>query len=139
MARLPINIEQYLFSESTRQYAPLRPMIAAYTRTNDYDGELCELFILSLANCFGFDGYRKTPVTFDSGNIATNAHNIPGAMKRLISHVPVCAEFDDWYTWIKSFLKIHPFQDGNGRIASLLFNWGMNTLNEPVPLPYYEF
>ncbi len=136
---LPIHVEQYLLSESTRQYASWKPMTAAYERVNSYDGELTEIFILSLAKCFGFDGYRTTPVTFASGGQAANAQTISSAMARLISCSPQTDDFGEWHAWLKAFLQIHPFQDGNGRIASLLFNWAINTLDEPVPLPYYKF
>jgi len=135
----PFNVMQYISSESIRQSAPVKPMLYAYARVNNHNEEITELFILSLANCFWFDGYRTTPVTFGEGGHATAAHNIPGAMERLVSCVPDREDFTGWYRWIHAFLKIHPFQDGNGRIASLLFNWGMNTLDEPIPLPYYKF
>jgi hypothetical protein len=38
---------------------------------------------------------------------------------------------------IKSLLDIHPWVDGNGRTASILRNWMLNTLDNPQPLPYY--
>ncbi len=136
---IPIHVELYLSSESARQSAPPDPMIMAYMIANNYDGPLTERFILDLANCFGFTGYRTIPVTFASGGNATNYQVIPGAMLRLGINTPQKFDFNGWYEWIKAFLKIHPFQDGNGRIASLLFNWGMCTLNEPFPLPYYRF
>jgi hypothetical protein len=68
-------------------------------------------------------------------------------MPRLIENAPLTKlhvppttiYFSEWKSWIKAFLQIHPFQDGNGLVASLLFNWGMNTLDEPFPLPYYKF
>lgn len=39
--------------------------------------------------------------------------------------------------FIKSLLDIHPWSDGNGRTASILRNWMLNTLNDPIPLPFY--
>ncbi len=134
-----INVAQYLSSESSRQSAPRGPMIDAYSITVNYDGKLTERFILDLATCFGFTWYRNTPVSFDHDGHSANWSIIPEAMPRLIAHVPERLEFTSWYAWIKAFLDIHPFQDGNGRIASLLFNWGMYTLEEPFPLPYYRF
>lgn len=136
---LPFYILQYLWSESTRQNALPEPMLIAYERVNNYEGKLTESFILSLAESFGFDGYRTTPVTFATGGQAANAQTISSAMARLISCSPQTDDFGEWHAWIKAFLQIHPFQDGNGRIASLLFNWAINTLDEPVPLPYYKF
>jgi len=133
------HIEQYLLSESARQSAPPEPMIKAYTIAKKYEGRLNEWFVLYLADCFGFAWYRTTSVIFASGSPAANAQSIPGAMTRLFVHSPKKGEFNEWYAWIHAFLKIHPFQDGNGRIASILFNWGMNTMDNPIPLPYYEF
>ncbi len=133
------NVTMYLASESDRQSADSMPMVYAYQIASMYEGPLTEQFILSLARCFGFSWYRTTPVAFAHGGHASKASTIPDAMPRLISHGPPKDDFGWWYLWIKDFLKTHPFQDGNGRIASLLFNWGMGTLNEPFPLPYYKF
>lgn len=136
----PFNVMDYIRNESARQRAEIDPMFDAYAKVVAYSGPLTKGLIISLGNCFGFDGYRTTPVTFDSGHLATNASTIPGAMTRLVYAAPDKGRInDDWFSWVKSFLYIHPFQDGNGRIASLLFNWGMHTLDEPIPLPYYEF
>lgn len=38
---------------------------------------------------------------------------------------------------IKHLLDIHPWQDGNGRTASILRNWLLRQLDTPEPLPYY--
>ncbi len=129
-------------SESARQSAPFEPMIEAYSIAKKYEGlenQLTERFILGLANCFGFTWYRTTPVIFAAGGHASNHQIIPEATPRLIANAPERGEFAEWYIWIKAFLQIHPFADGNGRVASLLFNWGMITLDEPFPLPYYKF
>lgn len=37
----------------------------------------------------------------------------------------------------KWLLDIHPWEDGNGRTTSLLYNWLRATLDQPVPLPFY--
>jgi hypothetical protein len=39
--------------------------------------------------------------------------------------------------FVKMFLDIHPFVDGNGRTASILRNWMLGLLQNPQPLPYY--
>lgn len=136
---VPVQVSQYITSESARQSAPREPMIRAYSVAIVYDWPLSEGFILDLGACFGFTWYRTTPVTFDSGGHSLNASVIPTAMPRLIENAPERCEFFAWFAWVKAFLDIHPFPDGNGRIASLLFNWGMGTLDEPFPLPYYKF
>lgn len=138
---LPTNVLNYIVSETARQQSEdAEPMINAYKRICEFEGvPITELQIVALANCFGFSGYRITPVTFSSGIPALSSKEVPDAMKRLVEHQPPLGDFDVWFDWIKAFLDIHPFEDGNGRVASLLFNWGMFTLESPIPLPYYNF
>jgi hypothetical protein len=135
----PAHVELYILSESDRQSASPEPMSKAYLVAKEYDGPLTERFVLNLADCFGFTWYRTVPVTFADGGHAANHQGIPHAMPQLIANAPEKGEFAAWYILIKAFLQIHPFQEGNGRIASLLFNWVLYSLNEPIPLPYYRF
>ncbi len=52
---VPINVAQYISSESARQSAHRDPMIKAYQVANDPEvGQLTERFVLDLATCFGF-------------------------------------------------------------------------------------
>lgn len=91
--------------------------------------------------------YRKTPVTFSDGTNAVNAQNIPQAMMQWwagvdafsdlvgnpsASHVATVAD-----GLIKAFLDIHPFTDGNGRLAWLLRVWLLDQWDYPEPLPDY--
>lgn len=137
---LPTHILNYLVGETARQHAEsVDPMLNAFHRICLVEEPLSPLDILSLANAFGQSNYRITPVTFTHGLPAMHSSTVPQAMERLLRNVPERENFYDWLTWIKHFLDIHPFEDGNGRIASLLFNWGMKTLDVPIPLPYYRF
>ena len=65
------------------------------------------------------DAYRKTPVTFVNGNTGAKADQIPRLMDQL-------CDSDLWNTdrqaFVLEFLKIHPFEDGNGRMAAILMN-----------------
>lgn len=79
--------------------------------------------------------WRNVPAYFDGYNFAMAANLIPSAMKTLLENCPTDHEMVD--SWIKQFLDIHPFVDGNGRCASLLRNFFMGTLDTPVTLPYY--
>ena len=36
------------------------------------------------------------------------------------------------------FLSVHPFADGNGRLAFILYNWLKHRLDDPLPLPEFE-
>lgn len=89
------------------------------------------------------EGFRTTPVTFQNGGGSCSAQQIPHAMTRMMEQFPKLypqAEYEEEVTideWIKHFLWIHPFEDGNGRTATILRNWLMETLDNPTDLPDY--
>lgn len=89
-------------------------------------------------------GYRHTPVTFQNLGSSCPASQVPEAMVRhlgLIHSYGGHLEFlsEDVDPWIKHFLWIHPYPDGNGRTASILRNFLLNTLNDPQDLPDYKW
>jgi hypothetical protein len=65
------------------------------------------------------DAYRTTPVTFINGNTGAKADQIPRLMNQL-------CDSDLWEedrtAFVLEFLKIHPFEDGNGRMAAMMVN-----------------
>ena len=97
--------------------------------------------------------YRTTPVTFNGIVGGVPPQNIERAMKSWIHR------FNDDRYWItsetfflgqlppdatsevnrgiKEFLDIHPFSDGNGRLAWLLRVWLLDQWDDPQPLPDY--
>jgi hypothetical protein len=75
---------------------------------------------------------RTHPVTFASGGTAVDHTLIADTLERLVDRLD--AETDP-AEFTKAFLDIHPFRDGNGRTAWLIFNWINGTLNDPLPLP----
>jgi hypothetical protein len=77
-------------------------------------------------------GYRRTPVTFESGQTAAHWRDVPEATARLFAHIDTES---DPVEIIRAFLAIHPFMDGNGRVAFILLNWLTQTLHDPAPLP----
>lgn len=91
--------------------------------------------------------YRHTPVFFADLSTAMAPSLIPSQMTkwwdRLASVWDTRNESDpmhfredvDWL--IKEFLIIHPFQDGNGRIAWLLRVWLLHQWEKPEELPNY--
>lgn len=81
-------------------------------------------------------GYRTVPVTFDDGGGSASPMTIDSAMTRMFESLgdKVDGTTDEF---VKAFLHVHPFIDGNGRIAFLLYNWLKNTLDAPDPLPNY--
>lgn len=82
-------------------------------------------------------GFRKVPVAFANGGTASAPQDVGNHMYRwstISDFVPEHA-----YRFTRSFLQIHPFLDGNGRTAWLLYNWIKGSLEEPVPLPDFNF
>lgn len=76
--------------------------------------------------------YRLTPVTFASGGSAAHWQDIPDAMIRMFDALDGDV---DPAEFVRAFLTIHPYADGNGRTAFVLYNWLAGTLSEPQPLP----
>ncbi len=80
--------------------------------------------------------YRSTPVTFDDGGSGTDWREVPDAMHRLFGALDFGAEPAGV---VRSFLRIHSFTDGNGRLAFVLYNWSNQTLLSPAPLPAFRW
>jgi hypothetical protein len=79
------------------------------------------------------EGYRTTPVTFVNGNTGAKADQIPRLMDQLCDSD---LWNDDREAFVLEFLKIHPFEDGNGRVAAILMNLGLFWVDtEFVPVP----
>lgn len=74
-------------------------------------------------------GFRKVPVYFDNDptNQAIPADKIKRALESLIEH----GEELDAVEWYTEFEKIHPFNDGNGRVGAILYNMRLNQLHNP--------
>jgi hypothetical protein len=80
-------------------------------------------------------GYRVQPATFANMSHAVAPHLIDRALDSLVwAHRHNNLTTDEF---VKEFLNIHPFADGNGRVAFLLYNILNNTLHYPDPLPDY--
>lgn len=78
---------------------------------------------------------RTTPVTFQNGGSSCAPDMVESRLAWLVRSWNNKELTIDEFT--KEFLWIHPFTDGNGRLAFLLYNYLKGTLDEPVNLPDY--
>ena len=78
-------------------------------------------------------GYRRTPVTFANGGNSTAPDSIQRAMEQLFKFRPSLSPKDFCY----ELLRIHPFEDGNGRLTACVYNVLSKT--QAVDLPGYRF
>ena len=146
-----LNVVMFCAAECERQQSGERSvakMFSAYLyayHTIDVDGieSLNEPFIMTqfvnnvalLVDQRNVNGYRTTPVRFANFCFAINACNIPFALNSLYN-----AYADQNVTtdeFVKEFLDVHPFVDGNGRTAAIIYNALNGTMDNPVTLPDY--
>lgn len=99
------------------------------------DPEGAENLALSLATMIdprNAKGYRTVPVTFGPGKPpALDPELVPRAMSQLFgAYASQALEPDEWY---HEFEKIHPLEDGNGRLGDLM--WKMDHVRRGLPWP----
>lgn len=141
----------YVAHETERQSGTVREGLGMYVAHNyvqrlwrEGRGVLSEVALIHMYQCIknATDGYRTVPVVFNQGLPGLAPTLIPNAMKRLTAAMaePQDASLGykalaDMYT--REFLLIHPFTDGNGRVASLMWNSIRGSIINPEPMPYF--
>lgn len=119
-------------------------MEAAKTRRtpNIADAMAIAMFVKPEYN--GFNGrhhnFRVTPVVFKNGGTAASPSTVAMAIERHFDHIDILADSEDLIVelamvFTRNLLNIHPWRDGNGRTAVILYNWWNKTLADPLPLP----
>lgn len=83
----------------------------------------------------GYMSYRLGPAVFNQGSPALDAQHIERQLGILFAHMLTITPDE----FCKRLLEIHPFEDGNGRVASLMYNWLRGSIMIPSSLPMYEF
>lgn len=78
-------------------------------------------------------GYRKTPVTFSNGTMGLKHSLIDRAIENLLNATQDITP-EEFYIELE---KIHPFEDGNGRLGAILYNWLNGTIYNPVVPPKF--
>lgn len=94
---------------------------------------ICRLAGLVLMQASGVQGYRTTPVHFADGSFAPSADLVPRLMNQLICYQNDLTP-DEYY---QEFERIHPIDDGNGRVGAILYNMLMGTMDDPIAPPVY--
>lgn len=137
-----MKVLEYIQSESDRQSATLEEtigMVKAWDYIKDFHSppELAAIRQMSYLITGNIE-YRRVPAVFNQGQPAINAELIPDVMYKWEAWYMTTENVKDVLDEIiKEFLNIHPFSDGNGRVASLLYNHFNRSILDPVPLPYY--
>jgi hypothetical protein len=146
------NAERIAFvaiKECNRQQVGFRSLVdllSAYEVAHfqaSANGWISETIILRLGQLIdpmlNARGYRRTPVTFQDGGASSYPALIEDNIRNLLDVSTEDFNSDDCYQWTRAFLLIHPFRDGNGRCAWILYNWLRGTLDYPLPLPDFQF
>ena len=124
-SEIPLPQQKWAVAEVRRQGKPdtaAKDLIAGWRRARSITGDLTEIDIIEIHALIEpgvRSGFRTTEVIFLGGGSANKATTIPRQMEQLVNsglHKSDPEEF------VRQFLRIHPFEDGNGRTAVVLLN-----------------
>jgi hypothetical protein len=140
---MQLNVVRFCANECHNQRSgekSVARMIEAYNIAllyRDCGDEISESMICELACTIdprNANGYRLTPVTFDQGVVeAAKPEHIQRQMELLLEEGGKLTVDE----WVKQFLIIHPFEDGNGRVAAIIYNFLDGMLDAPQEMPDY--
>lgn len=109
---------------------------------NIADAMAIAMFVKPEYNCFNgrHHNFRVTPVVFHEGGNAVSPTMVPTATERHFNQIEVLSDSENLIVelaavFTRNLLNIHPWRDGNGRTAAILYNWWNKTLADPLPLP----
>lgn len=66
-------------------------------------------------------------------HVAPQYREVPDLMSRWCANLDAMTPAEAY----KEFELIHPFQDGNGRVGKIIYNWLKGTLDDPVMPPNF--
>lgn len=138
--KLQLNVIAFCAEECTRQQSgenSVYDMVRAWNNAAaalDFEEDITERLILDLAEMIepeNITGYRCVPVTIRG--ILLGWEHIARQMEMLIAAQDNLTP-EEFY---KEFEEIHPFEDGNGRVGVILYNYLKKTMDNPSFAPDY--
>lgn len=153
-----MNVLDYIVYETECQSGTMREavgMLRAYdafasaSKANSPINEQLVFTAIELIN--GITDYRNAPAVFNQGMPAVqHGDTLRRAMRNWFATLDSPTAKPGYSTYFSTnqevadyfaheFLKVHPFADGNGRIASLVWNSLNGFLKNPQPMPTFGF
>lgn len=149
-----MNIEEYIKFECDRQHTT---KTAEMSQAFEFAASVLNIpgptslgkFVESIANLVEpeinvwrlsgsrYVTFRSSHVGFMNGGSAAPTAEVPERFFRLMKTWDSSLNSAEIDLWIKSLLDIHPWQDGNGRTASILRNWMLGRIGDPEILPFF--
>ena len=133
------DIAMACVTECERQYVGLDRLAALLTgyayaieQTDRLPTEGDLLHLAGVVEPTTMGRYRRQPVVFAHGGSAAAQDEVPGAVAWMFALLDRDTDPTDF---VRALLAVHPFVDGNGRVAFVLHNWLRGTLADPGLLP----